>query len=149
VADRPISRPAGPIHRARWVLAVGAVVVAGGGIVLATTDQEEPARSPVASHKIVYEVTGPGGKSPEIRFMTDGMSTIETVETVDLPWRKELEVTTGPGLGIAQVMAANGQAESITCTVTVDGRLVASNTAKGEYASVSCSNMITPQVADG
>jgi hypothetical protein len=116
-------------------------VVAAAGV-LSLTDNG-PAPVPT-THTVVYEVTGPGGRAPEIRFAVEGTNSIEKAEAVGLPWRKELTIPAGPGLAVAQVMATNGQGESISCTVTVDGHVVANNTAKGEYTTVSCSNMIAP-----
>jgi hypothetical protein len=124
------------------VAGLAAVVVAVGAAVWGTTDAD-PAPVPGA-HTIVYEITGPGGRSPEVRFAVEGANNTEKAEAVGLPWRKELTIPSGPGLSVAQVMATNGQGESISCTITVDGHVVANNTAKGEYATVSCSNMIVP-----
>ncbi|MET8760206.1 MmpS family transport accessory protein [Lentzea sp. NPDC004782] len=140
----PPAPPTGRGHRrAWWAAAAGltaAVVVAAG--VLSLTDNDA---APVpTTHTIVYEVTGPGGRAPEIRFAGEGTNSVEKAEAVGLPWRKELTIPAGPGLAVAQVMATNGQGESISCTITVDGHVVANNTAKGEYTTVSCSNMITP-----
>lgn len=138
----PATRPAR--HRARLAGAAGlaAVVAVGAAVWVSGTD---PAPVP-DTHTIVYEVTGPGGRSPEIRFAVEGTNKTEKAEAVSLPWRKELTISSGPGLSVAQVMATNGQGESISCTITVDGHVVANNTAKGEYTTVSCSNMIAPAV---
>ncbi|MFS8103288.1 MmpS family protein [Lentzea alba] len=144
--DGPLISPAsGPGHwRARLAgLAAVVLVVATAAWVVVGRDPDPAPRT----HTVVYEITGPGGRSPEIRFATEGVNSTEKAEAVDLPWRKELTISSGPGLSVAQVMAANGQGESISCTITVDGHVVANNTAKGEHATVSCSNMITPAVA--
>ncbi|WP_170191731.1 MmpS family transport accessory protein [Saccharothrix syringae] len=142
-----ISPPAAGGSGRRWAVGVAAAVAVAGTAVWVAAG---PGAEPVApTHAVVYEVTGPGGKSSEIRFTTDGANTTERVEAVDLPWRRELVVPAGPGLGIAQVMATNGQGESITCTITVNGRVVASRTARGEFTTVSCSNMMTPDAARG
>lgn len=145
---RLISPTTGPRRRKGRLVLLAAVVVTGGMVVLAVADEEDPPSAPL-THVVVYEVTGPGGKSPEIRFTGEGVNSSEEVQAVDLPWRRELTIPAGPGLGVAQVMAANGQGESISCTITVDGHVVANNTAKGEFATVSCSNMITPAGAGG
>ena len=142
--DRPLISPVtGPHRRRTWwfgVAGLAAVAVLAGATLWATSDGD---RAPVPStHTVVYEVTGPGGRSPEIRFTTDGVNKTEKTEAVGLPWRRELTIPAAPGLTVAQVMAANGQGDSISCTITVDGHVVSSNTAKGEYSTVSCSNMI-------
>ena len=138
----PAASPARRRARRAGVAALAAVVVVVGAAVWFTTDAD-PAPVP-STHTVVYEVTGPGGRSPEIRFAVEGANSTEKAEAVGLPWRKELTFSSGPGLSVAQVMATNGQGESISCTITVDGHVVANNTAKGEYTTVSCSNMITP-----
>jgi hypothetical protein len=131
-------------RRVRWAGVAGLATVVGAVAWVAT--QGDPAPAP-GTHTIVYEVTGPGGKSPEIRFAVEGSNNTEKAEAVGLPWRKELTIPSGPGLSVAQVMATNGQGESISCTITVDGHVVANNTAKGEHTTVSCSNMIAPAAA--
>lgn len=129
-------------HRRARLAGLTAVVVVAGSVAWITT-REDPASVP-RTHTVVYEVTGPGGRSSEIRFAVEGANNTEKTEAVGLPWRKELTFPSGPGLSVAQVMATNGQGESISCTITVDGHVVANNTAKGEYTTVSCSNMIAP-----
>lgn len=41
-------------------------------------------------------------------------------------------------LSIAQVSAQNGGGGTITCSITVDGKVVKQGTATGEYAIASC-----------
>jgi hypothetical protein len=142
----PTSSTTGVLRHRAIVAGLAAVVAVVGAAVWVTTG-EDPATVPV-SHTIVYEITGPGGKSPEIRFAAEGPNNTGKTEAVSLPWRKELTIPAGPGLSVAQVMASNGQGESISCTITVDGHVVANNTAKGEYSTVSCSNMIAPAAAN-
>lgn len=144
--DRPLISPAsGPGHRRAWLAGLIALALVAGTAAWVITDRDS-APAP-QTHTVVYEITGPGGKSPEIRFTTEGVNNSEQAEAVDLPWRRELTIPSGPGLSVAQVMATNGQGESISCTITVNGHVVANNTAQGEYSTVSCSNMITPAVA--
>lgn len=135
-----------------WLLGAAAVVV--GALVF--TDafgwgdptpeermEERKAGLPVSTHKVVYEVNGVG-KSPEIRYVVDGIATNETVEGADLPWRKEIDVTVGPGVGIAQLLAANSEADSISCTVSVDGQVVSQGVVPGANSNVACSAVIQP-----
>ncbi|GAB2974623.1 MmpS family transport accessory protein [Saccharothrix stipae] len=142
-ADRRPPRKPAPGRRTRSIATVVALAVAGTAAWTITSQEPDPVPT---THKVVYEVTGPGGKAPAIRFATEGVNTTEQAEAVDLPWRREVVLPAGPGLGVAQVMATNGEGESISCTITIDGNLVANNTAKGEHATVSCSNMITPAI---
>ncbi|MFC3898281.1 MmpS family transport accessory protein [Lentzea rhizosphaerae] len=146
------TRKAGPLapptsgrgrRRARWAAAAGLAAAVVLAVAALNLTGDDPAPVPT-THTVVYEVTGPGGRAPEIRFAVEGTNTVEKAEAVGLPWRKELTIPARPGLAVAQVMATNGQGESISCTITVDGHVVANNTAKGEYTTVSCSNMIAP-----
>ena len=143
--DRPLISPAtGPSRRRALSAGLAAALFVTGTSVWVITDRD-PAPDPL-THTVIYEITGPGGRSPEIRFTTEGVNNTEKAEAVDLPWRRELTIHSGPGLSVAQVMATNGQGESISCTITVDGHVVANNKAEGEFATVSCSNMIAPVV---
>ncbi|MFD2398133.1 MmpS family transport accessory protein [Prauserella oleivorans] len=99
---------------------------------------------PTSSHQVVYEVTGKG-RSPEIRFVTDGVAATEVVSGQELPWSKEFTLEVGPGLGVVQVMASNtGESDSVSCAIKVDGVVVHQATAPGEFAAVSCSSVIRP-----
>ncbi|MFE0325199.1 MmpS family transport accessory protein [Streptomyces sp. NPDC058960] len=134
-----------------WLLGVTALAVTGAVVAAVSTagartspTAQDQRRNPLAPtrHRVVYEVTGEGGKSPEITYATDGVNTTGKVDGVTLPWRKELDVTVGPGAAVAQVMAFNGQSSSISCSVSVDGHVVTERTAPGKYSSVSCSTII-------
>jgi hypothetical protein len=101
-------------------------------------------RLPTSDHRVTYSVTG-GGKSPEIKYVVDGVNGTETVVNGDLPWRKEFTLRVGPGLGVVQVTAANNEtADTITCSVSVDGNVVHQATARGPGTQVSCSSVIRP-----
>ncbi len=130
------------------VLLVAMLVITGafGGSKNQTTEQQmqnKKAALPSSTHTVVYEITG-SGKSPEIRYVVDGAAASEKVEKVDLPWRKELHITVGPSVGVAQILAANSDADSISCTVTVDGQVVSQGVAPGQYSTVSCSAVVRP-----
>jgi hypothetical protein len=133
-----------------WLLGA-AVVVIGVAIVIQVFGDAEPSVQdqrrqalPHSTHTVVYEVTG-AGKSPEIRFVSDGSSGTDRVVGADMPWRKELSVTVGPTVGVVQVLAGNsGLSDSISCSIRVDGQLVNQQTTKGEFSSVSCSAPINP-----
>ncbi|WP_436494734.1 MmpS family transport accessory protein [Actinokineospora sp. HUAS TT18] len=134
-----------------WLLGIAAVFVA----VLVFTDtfdgepapeekiQERQSVLPTSTHTVLYEVTGTG-KSPEIRYVVDGTGATDKVEGVDLPWRKEIQMTVGPGVGIAQLLAANGESPQVACTVSVDGQPVNQGVAPGAFSNVACSAVIRP-----
>lgn len=133
-----------------WLLGA-AVIVVGVATVIQVFGDSEPSvheqrkqALPHSTHTVVYEVTG-AGKSPEIRFVSDGSSGTDHVLGVDLPWRKEFSVTVGPTVGVVQVLASNsGQSDTISCLIRVDGQLVNQQSANGQFSSVSCSAPINP-----
>ncbi|MFC7614495.1 MmpS family transport accessory protein [Actinokineospora soli] len=138
-----------------WLLGVAAAVVA---VLLLTGAldgeptpeeriQDRQAELPSSTHVVVYEVTGTG-KSPEIRYVVDGSAGTEKVEGVDLPWRKEVEITVGPGVGIAQLLAANSEGDSISCSVSVDGQVVNQGVARGAHSNVACSAVVRPTTGE-
>jgi hypothetical protein len=156
VTARPPSSKVRKVAERTWWLPwlLGAVVLLVAVLVFTgafgsngqTPEQQmrnKKAELPSSTHTVVYEITGTG-KSPEIRYVVDGAATSEKVEKVDLPWRKELHITVGPGVGIAQILAANSDAESISCTVTVDGQVVSQGLAPGQFSTVSCSAVVRP-----
>ncbi|SDJ27755.1 membrane protein [Actinokineospora alba] len=134
-----------------WLLGVAALFVAVLVLTGAFDGEPEPEEQirdrqavlPKSTHTVVYEVNGVG-KSPEIRYVVDGTAQTEKVEGVDLPWRKEVQITVGPGIGIAQLLAANADADSISCSVSVDGQVVNQGVAPGQYSNVACSAVIRP-----
>lgn len=161
-AGRPAAPPRGrPRPPARWLadrtwwlpwlLGVAVLVVGAGVVVHAVggsdgprTPQDQLRRQlPLTKHTVSYEVRGPS-RSPEIRYVTDGTNNTEKVAGVQLPWRREFTITVGPGPAIVQVLAANGQSDAISCSVSIDGHVVNQNTAPGQYSTVSCSGVVQP-----
>lgn len=155
--DRPSAGPAlTPARRwatrswwLPWVLAAAVIAVTAVMVVQFTGGSSGPTgwndvHLPTSRHHVTYEVTGQG-KSPELKYVIDGINGTETVNNADLPWHKEFDLEVGPGLGVVQVMATNnGDADTISCAVSVDGNVVHKATAKGQWASVACSSVIRP-----
>jgi hypothetical protein len=132
-----------------WLLGAAVITVGVGTLVPLLSSEETDTRPeinlPTTEYTVVYEITGTG-KSPEIRYVVDGINTTETLEGVDLPWRKEFTVTVGPGVGIVQVMAANsGESDSITCAISIDGQVIRKANAPGQFSAVSCSGAVYPK----
>lgn len=141
------------VARTRWVpWSLGAVVVVVAAFVVAGfAEDDSPQGVPTdldlsrSTHTVVYEVTGTG-KSPEIRFVSDGIATTKIVDDATLPWREKVSVEVGPGPGIAQIMAANTgkDPDGISCSISVDGTVVHQATSRGVFSGVSCSAVIRP-----
>jgi len=90
---------------------------------------------------IVYEITG-DAQNVDVTysvFSDENMSTKdETVAT--LPWKKE--VKTKGLVKEGQVIVTTGESGgSVTCTITVDGKKVESNTASGAFEMATCDSI--------
>jgi len=91
-------------------------------------------------HTVVYSVTGTSPAST-ITYNTlqegSGQNGESQVSNVALPWTKTISVS---GLITAfDVNASVGEGGgSVTCTITEDGRQIATNTATGAFSSASC-----------
>lgn len=135
------------VRRTWWVpWALGAVAVGVAVVAFLPGDGGAggPVELPISTHTVEYQIDG-NGISPEIKYVVDGVAESETVESANLPWRKEITIEVGPAMGIAQVMATNtGTAPSITCRILVDGEVVHQAEAPGDFATVSCSSVLRP-----
>lgn len=101
----------------------GTVVDSGSRV---TLTYEEPV--------VEYKVTGNGSRAL-ITWIAPGASSIQQDTSASVPWVTEFSYSTSYGTISAQ--ALNGT--EITCTITVDGRIVDQNTSKGAYTIVMCS----------
>jgi hypothetical protein len=83
-----------------------------------------------------YDVTGDGSGS--ITYMTDGNASTSQANGASLPWSQDLQIDSffAPVSVIVQNQSGNGP---VTCTITVDGKVVSQNHATGDYAIASCS----------
>jgi hypothetical protein len=88
-------------------------------------------------HTVVYKITGTS-KVASLTYTTDGSTTTEQVSAAKLPWQKSLKIK---GLiPVYQVSAQNGigQSGTVTCSISVDGKVVKTATGTGEAAIASC-----------
>jgi hypothetical protein len=146
--------PARDGYRARWFLwPLGALLLAtaGGAVFAAVGAPEDPSPEERARqdlqptrHTVIYQVTSPGSTSGLITYRTDGVNNDKNVDNAKLPWTKKVAITAGPGAAVAQVMAAGGKAGAVSCSIRVDGRIVDTRTAKGQFTDVSCSSVVQP-----
>ncbi|MFL0357826.1 DUF4190 domain-containing protein [Curtobacterium flaccumfaciens] len=85
-------------------------------------------------HTVRIKVEG-DSTDGNLRYTTDGGSA--QVSDPELPFSKEFTMT-GSTFGLVTV--STGQTgTTVTCTVSVDGERVSTNSASGQYASASCS----------
>lgn len=88
-------------------------------------------------HTVVYKITGTS-KVASLTYTTDGSTTTEQVSAAKLPWQKSQKIK---GLiPVYQVSAQNGigQSGTVTCSISVDGKVVKTATGTGEAAIASC-----------
>lgn len=125
------------------VLSIVMVVVYSAiffGVSKAVDDSNKAA---AAEHTVTYTVTGDSTDS-DITWSTytDGASGTEQASDAALPWTKEVTVkgsTEGFSFNSFTLSAMNGETGGdITCEIKVDGEVVSTKTASGQYASATC-----------
>ncbi|MCZ7478892.1 MmpS family transport accessory protein [Micromonospora sp. WMMC273] len=106
--------------------------------------QQQPADAPASSgaakakpaddgkKSIVMEVSGPS--KADITFGISGDQSQE--QGAELPWKKTL--TSGEAFLIPTIVAQSKGSGTITCKITIDGKLVKTNSSKGQFAVVTC-----------
>lgn len=102
--------------------------------------QPEPTGEPEKSGVLVVEVTSTGSDNALITYVepTGEASQIQSVPDASLPWREEWTGVESLPLGWnAHIQQAGGG--ELSCTVTLDGQVIASGTASGQSAAVICS----------
>jgi len=89
--------------------------------------------------QVVYEVTASGSHNTGSVVYTDQDGTIIRRHGIPLPWRTAFPVDgrRNPLILDAQ-RKRGGDAGPVTCTITVDGKLISSTTAEGRYAAPEC-----------
>lgn len=119
-----------------WLVLVFALAVAGCGVVLGGTAKVIN-KAVNESHSVEYSVAGDG--TADITYATfSGGNLGESQENGStLPWTKQL---TAKGIFSSYTVSAQLQSgSSVTCTIKVDGKVVATNTSSGEFAIATCS----------
>lgn len=122
-----------------WVLIVLALGIGGCAAILSVATVAIN-RANTTKHTVIYSVTGTG--TATITYDTlDNLNTGEAqLPNVALPWSKTL---TGAGLISAYSLTATvgPSGGSATCTITVDGKQISTNSATGALASAHCSGI--------
>lgn len=103
---------------------------------VASSDPTDTA-SARTGHTIVFEVTGNGvTKASSISYGIGGNQSQDNGAA--LPWQKQS--TSNDSFLILSLVAQSGSGSgSISCKITVDGKVVVDNTSQGQYAVVTCS----------
>lgn len=89
-------------------------------------------------HTVVYEITG-DAKAVDVSYTTFGEHTllIEGESGAPTPWTKTVQAT-GFLDGAQFTATADEQGGSVTCKVTVDGKVTKTATASGPHAMATC-----------
>ncbi|RFA18241.1 hypothetical protein B7R25_14385 [Subtercola boreus] len=90
---------------------------------------------------IVYAVTGDGTAQINYSTYSNGTSGSESANGQTLPFEKDVIAKTGGTFNYSSFnLSAIGDANTttITCTITVNGKVVSTQTGSGAYANASC-----------
>lgn len=87
-------------------------------------------------HQITYEVAGTAGSANNISYGIGG--NMSQANGTKLPWTKQA-ASADSFLILSLTAQSAGSSGTITCKVTVDGKVIAENSSEGQYAVVSCS----------
>ncbi|MFC7531712.1 MmpS family transport accessory protein [Actinoplanes sp. GCM10030250] len=117
----------------------GARVTPSAGVAAATPSAAVAAAN-AGAPEVVYEVTASGSRNRGSVSYTDQDGDIIRRNGIPLPWRVTFPASADykPLVLIAQ-RTGGGDAGPVTCTITLDGKLLASTTADGKYAAPQCS----------
>lgn len=118
-----------------WLIGVGlfAVFIAVAAIVTHGGAPTTPAAP--ATHTVVYNITSSGPTTADLTYKTP--TGIQQQQGIAVP-------STGitlPGVSSGEFLSISAQLNDdadITCTITVDGTVIASNTSSGDFAIASC-----------
>jgi hypothetical protein len=95
--------------------------------------------APAAPLRVTYEVTASGSDNTGSVSYTDQDGDIIRRGGIPLPWRITFTAEDRPPLVLHAQRKDGGDAGPVTCTITVDGKVLASSTEKGKYAAPQCS----------
>ncbi|MQA87967.1 MAG: hypothetical protein GEV03_25910 [Streptosporangiales bacterium] len=98
------------------------------------------------NHRVVIEVTADDATRADVTYVQGQQRQQEP--RAKLPWRETL---TGRDFrGVSVVAQSTGDAGTLTCTVSVDGKVQRKVTAEGGFALVACDVPdVTPSATEG
>ena len=88
-------------------------------------------------HTITYSVTGDGPADITYDTFTSGNTGSEQANGATLPWTKTL--TAKGFFSIYSLGAQLNSGTTISCSITLDGKVISNHTSTGQYANVDCS----------
>ncbi len=132
---------------------VAAAAVVGGvakGVADSATNAATPtqesatsAATPAQGRQVVYEVTGDGTATVSYSTWSGGSVSSQSASGVALPWSTTVTQEPSNDFGLkwnSLTLSAIGGADesTISCKVTVDGKVVSEHTASGSFALATC-----------
>jgi hypothetical protein len=130
-------RPRGPRRTGAsclFGLAIFAAVAAVGGATAGGAAATRP-RVPPSAETIRYQVNGSAGTAEYVTYAIDYGQQFES--NVPLPWTKQ--ITAPPGR-VYVLSAQSSGTGSITCTISIDGKVVSNVSSTGTPARAACSH---------
>ena len=119
-----------------WLLVFVVVVFGGCGIVIGSTANSlNKALNEKVS--VVYSITGSGTADINYDTITNGNVGSSQITGSAIPWTK-----TVAGTGAFSIFTLSGtltEGSTISCAISINGKVVSTNTSSGQYATVSCS----------
>ncbi|MDA3646699.1 DUF4190 domain-containing protein [Saccharopolyspora indica] len=95
-----------------------------------------PPDAEAETRTVLYEVTG-SGEALNITYTTDGLASTEQQQNAKLPFSKEIALPR-EAFQIFSVSAQNAGSGTITCRITVDGKVIKEASSNGQYSVVMC-----------
>jgi len=114
-------------------------VITAANLHAVSTASQPPATTDASVKTVLYEASSASGQASSVTYFSADNSLRQETDK-KLPWSKTVVndstyVTTG-------LTVQNGGTGSITCRITVDGKVADERTAKGQYAVVSCTGPV-------
>lgn len=119
-----------------WLLVI-VVLFLGGCITVITSVGVAVDKAVTANQTVVYTVTGDGTANITYDTWTNNNSGTSQVSDAAMPWTKTITAT--GTFSTFSVMAQLQTGTTSTCTITVNGKQVSSNTSTGQYSIATCS----------
>ncbi|MEU4689766.1 MmpS family transport accessory protein [Actinoplanes sp. NPDC023714] len=94
---------------------------------------------PAAPIQVIYEVTASGSGNVGSVSFTDQDGDIIRRGGIPLPWRTTFTADRRSPLVLHAQRKAGGDAGPVSCSITVDGKVIANTTEQGRYAAPQCS----------
>lgn len=107
-------------------------------LLIPNADAPTTTADPYGPLHVVYSVSDAASAST-ITYSTNGMGRSSQANGVGLPWSKALDIDRD-GLNSYSLIAQNSGSGTITCSISIDGRVVDTESSSGPYAVVTCSS---------